>query len=110
MTYTVVLSEGTRRARKVHKCFDCYRSIEHGSEYAFQTCKSDYVYTITQHMDCLALGEAYRAVCGSDVADYEDGFPPLKDEWIDSGEFSKLCDSYRREFPHAVARMESGSE
>lgn len=106
-----VLAEGTRRARKHHQCFDCYRSIAPGKSYAFQTCKSEgSVYTIMQHLDCRDLANEYRSDAGLDVSDYDDGFPPLKDDWCESGDHDALCDAYRGFFPHAVCRMEWGAQ
>lgn len=105
--YIQVVAEGTRRARKHHQCFDCYRSISPGESYAFQTCiMDDSAYTICQHIDCRDLANEYRHDAGTDIYDYDDGFPPLKDEWGDSGEHDRLCDEYRGQFPHAVCRME----
>lgn len=35
-----------------------------------------------------------------------EGFPPLRDDWIDSGEYQIECDKWRVFYPHVIARME----
>lgn len=106
MSYIQVLAEGTRRARMYHQCFDCYRSIAPGDLYAFQTCKYDDVYTIAQHLDCRDLAREYRCDVGLTAYDYDDGLPPLADDWRDSGEHDALCDVYRGRYPHVICRFE----
>ena len=107
MSYIQVVGEGIRRARKQHQCFDCRRSIAPDTDYAFQTCAMDgRAYTICQHIDCRDLANEYRHDASTCFSDYDDGFPPLQDEWSDSGEHDRLCDEYRGLFPHAVCRME----
>ena len=101
-----VLSEGTRKARKPHQCYHCYRTIPVGETYRFQTCKYDDVYTLCWHKDCAEAAEAYRRDQRLSVWDYDYGYPPLRDEWIDSGEFELMCNAYRGQFPHVVCRME----
>ena len=100
---TVVISSGMRKARKTHQCFECYRSIGLGETYAYQTNVYDgRVYTIKWHVDCGACGSEYR-----DQIYYDDeGYPPLRDEWCDSGEYESILDGYRGLYPHVVARME----
>ncbi len=102
---TLVLSQGARTARKHHQCFECYRSISPGTQFGFQTNIYDgRVYTLSWHLDCEELGAEWRA---NAMHDYDDeGFPPLRDEWCDSGEYPSLCDIYRGHFPHVIARME----
>ena len=101
-----VLNEGTRKARKPHQCYDCYRTIPVGETYRFQTCKYDDVYTVCWHEDCRAAWDAYERDADLSPWDYDEGYPPLRDEWIDSGVFRQLCDAYRGRFPHVVTRME----
>lgn len=36
----------------------------------------------------------------------DEGIPPLRDQWIDSGEYRYECDNWRGFYPHVVARME----
>lgn len=96
---------GIRRARKSHQCFECYRTIEAKTEHHFQTnIYDDRIYTLYSHLDCNECASLYRDDVG--WADYDDGYPPLRDEWIDSGEYEKLCAEYRGLYPHVVARME----
>lgn len=107
MSYPTVLAGGTRRARKHHQCFDCYRSIAPGETYSFQSSVCDgSAYTLRQHLDCRDLATQYRRDVGLEYYAYDDGFGPLQDEWADSGEHDALCDQYRGQFPHAVTRME----
>ncbi len=101
---TTVLNEGTRKARKPHQCFHCYRSIEPGHTYGFQTNKYDYVYTLAWHMDCEELASKCRDLMDEDWL--EEGCPPLRDMWVDSGEYRNECDKWRGFYPHVVARME----
>lgn len=97
------LAEGTRKARKSHQCFHCYRDIPNGETYGFQTNKYDYVYTICWHLDCEELAREYRNI--SDLCD-DEGWGPLRDQWCDSGEYERECDWWRGHYPHVVARME----
>ena len=101
---TVVLAEGRRVARKSHQCFECYRSIAPGTEYGFQTCKYDYVYTLAWHLDCHAMGREWRRL--TDAWGSEDGYPPLRDALIESGEYPKCLNDFRGDYPHVVCRME----
>lgn len=103
MSYIQVLREGTRKARKQHQCFHCYRMIAVGEPYGFQTNKYDNVYTICYHIDCEACATKCR-----DQSDYRygDEWGPLRDMWCDSGEYERECDAWRGFFPHVVARME----
>lgn len=101
-----VLSEGTRKARKEHQCFDCYRPIVKGQVYAFQTCKYDDVYTICQHQDCRAASEFYRKSSGLSFWDFDDGIPPLMDIISDGGEYEADYNYLRGYFPHVVCRLE----
>jgi hypothetical protein len=101
--YVTVLDQGTRKAKKRHQCFHCYRDIVPGQTYGFQTCKYDHVYTLSWHVDCEQLADECRAI----VDEYwDDGWPPLRDMWLDSGEYSNECDGWRGFYPHVVARME----
>jgi len=100
------LTRGQRKVRKPHQCFHCYKMIAPGETANFQTNKGDYVYTLYTHPDCDALWDAYFKDSGLSPWDYDDGYPPLHDEWIESGEFENLCGVYRGQFPHAVCRLE----
>lgn len=97
------LAEGTRKARKSHQCFHCYRDIPKGETYGFQTNKYDYVYTICWHLDCEELAKECRNI--SNLCD-DEGWEPLRDQWCDSGEYERECDWWRGHYPHVVARME----
>ena len=111
MSAPTTLSYGTRRARKHHQCFDCYRSIAPGQTYVHQTNVGDgHLYSLAQHLDCRDLADRYRHDAGLSMWDYADGFPPLKDDWCDSGDHDALCDQYRGFYPHAVCRMEWGEQ
>ena len=101
---TTVLAKGKRTARKSHKCFECYRAIEPGTEYEFQTCKYDYVYTLCWHLDCGAMGREWRDLADAPCDD--EGYGPLRDSLIDSGEYEFSLDSFRGHYPHVVCRME----
>lgn len=106
MSYVETLSEGTRKARKPHQCYHCYRKIARGEKYRYQTNKYDSVYTLAFHLDCDALWWKYAKDAGIETWDYDEGWPPVKDEWRDSGEFEMLCNQYRGLYPHAVCRLE----
>lgn len=98
-----VFLEGTRTARKPHQCFHCYRLIAAGETYGYQTCKYDYVYTLTYHLDCEELANKCRLLADN----WEDeGWGPLRDDWCDSGEYENECNNWRGFYPHVVARME----
>lgn len=101
---TVVLTEGKRIARKSHQCFECYRAIEPGTEYGFQTCKYDYVYTLCWHLDCHAMGGEWRRL--TDEMCDDEGYGPLRDSLLDSGEYVEALNEFRGEYPHVVCRME----
>lgn len=99
----ITLADGSRVARKPHQCFHCYRMIASGETYGFQTNKYDYVYTIHYHLDCEACASEYR-----DMIDgyWDEGWGPLRDMWLDSGEYDAECATWRGHYPHVVARME----
>ncbi len=99
-----VLAEGTRKARKPHQCFHCYRHIGVGEIYGYQTCKYDDVYTLAYHLDCDALASESRVL--SEYRYDDEGCGPLRDEWCDSGEYENECQYWRGFYPHVVARME----
>jgi hypothetical protein len=101
---TIVLSEGRRIARKPHKCFECYRTIAPGTEYGFQTCKYDYVYTLAWHLDCHAMSQEWRDL--TDEYCDEDGYCPLRDALCESGDYLAALDDFRGDYPHVVCRME----
>lgn len=110
MTYVTLLDQGTRRARKSHQCFDCYRTIPAGEEYHFSTCKYDHVYTLCQHKDCRAASEFYRKVHRIDDWGFDDGIPPLADMVSDLGELTLDMATLRGHFPHVVCRIELGDQ
>lgn len=98
------LASGFRTARKRHQCFECYRDIPPGTRYGYQTNKYDHVYTLCWHLDCAAMAEEWRAI--SDHYYDEEGYPPLRDELQDSGEYEAELERWRGEYPHVVCRME----
>ena len=98
------LSQGARKARADRRCFHCCRSIVRGETYGFQTNKHDHVYTIAWHLDCEDLAAEYRRLAAR--AYDEEGWPGLRDEWCDSGEYYSECNAWRGFYPHVVARME----
>ena len=99
-----IIKEGARRARKAHQCFHCYRMIEPGTVYGFQTCRYDDVYTLVWHLDCEAMASEYRD--GDDYGDYGDGFGPLRNDLIESGQYQEELNWWRGDYPHVVCRME----
>jgi hypothetical protein len=101
-----VLRDGTRKARKPHQCYHCYRSIGVGNVHGFQTNVYDgAVYTLRWHPDCDACAADYRKQAGTQF-DYDEGFQPMRDDWVDSGEYEFECNYWRGRYPHVVARME----
>lgn len=105
MSEYVLLQDGTRRARRHHQCFHCYRFIAPGEEYGFQNIACDgSVYTLRWHIDCEECAHECRVAAGNIYGD--EGFGPLRDEWCDSGEYQNECDWWRGHYPHVVARME----
>jgi hypothetical protein len=90
---TIVLSEGRRIARKPHKCFECYRTISPGTEYLFQTCKNDYVYTLACHIECHTMDQEWRDLADAYYDDEEYG--PLRDALCESGEYLAALDDFR---------------
>jgi hypothetical protein len=100
-----VLENATRKARKPHKCWHCYRTIEAGARYGLQTnvCDGE-VYTLRWHVDCDECASEYAKVNG--IFYDEDGFGPLRDDWIDSGDYRICLNAWRGFYPHVVARME----
>lgn len=102
---TQTLDEGTRTARKAHRCFHCCRDIVPGTLYGYQTNKYDYVYTLAWHLDCQELDSAYRDVCGH--WDWmEEGLPGLREDWCGSGEYYTNIKAWRGEYPHVICRLE----
>jgi hypothetical protein len=101
---TITLASGERTAAKPHQCFHCYRDIVPGQVYRFQTNKYDYVYTLSFHEDCDDLANKCRRLSGNDYD--EEGSPPLRDEWCESGEYAAECERWRGHYPHVIARME----
>lgn len=99
-----IISEGTRRARKPRRCFHCCRDIALGETYGFQTNKYDHVYTIAWHLDCEALAAECRALADHDY--YDEGWPGLREDWCDQGEYFNECSNWRGFYPHVIARME----
>jgi len=99
------IANGTRKARVHHQCWHCYRSIAPETVYGYQTNAYDgSVYTLKWHLDCDACAaECHRL---SEHVYDDEGFPPLRDEWIDCGEYDNECNNWRGFYPHVVARME----
>lgn len=99
------IMNGQRKARKHHQCWHCYRSISPGTVYGMQTNVYDgRVYTLKWHIDCDECSmECHRL---SEHYYDDEGLPPLRDQWIDSGEYLSECDNWRGFYPHVVARME----
>lgn len=93
--------------RKHHQCFHCYRSIAPGETHSASTLKFDgRVYTLRFHDDCQACWDQYCKDAGLRSYDFDDGYPPLHDDWSDGGEMQHLCDQYRGLFPHVITRLE----
>lgn len=101
-----ILAEGTRRARKRHQCFQCYRPIEPGTEYNFFTGKYDYIYTLAMHKDCDDAAAFYCKKAGISTWDYGEGYPPLFDMMQDGGEVELDIALIRGHFPHVACRLE----
>jgi hypothetical protein len=100
-----VLKNATRKAKKSHQCWNCYRAIEVGTTYELQTNIYDgRVYTLKSHADCNECASEYAKVNG--ILYDEDGFGPLRDDWIDSGDYRICLNAWRGFYPHVVARME----
>ena len=100
-----LISAGTRKARKPHQCFHCRRFIGIGGRYGYQTNLYDgAIYTLSWHLDCEECANEVRGL-SFDVYD-DEGWGPLRDEWLDSGEYEAECDAWRGFYPHVVARME----
>ena len=100
-----VLVGSTRKARKYHKCWHCYNAIAPSQVYGYQTNVYDgNVYTLKWHLDCEDCAHECRKLSDHNY-DWE-GFPPLRDDWIDSGEYQNECNNWRGFYPHVVARME----
>lgn len=97
------LAEGTRKARKAHQCFHCYREIPVGTVHGYQTNFYDHIYTLRWHLDCEELASECRS--WDDLRD-DEGWGPLRDQWCDNGEYNFECDHWRGQYPHVVARME----
>jgi hypothetical protein len=103
--YVRTISRGKRIARKPHNCFHCRRNIEIGQEYEFEVNFYDEVYTLKYHLDCNEMSDEY-----SKVSEYyficDDGWPPLRDMMLHSGEYEQDCNNWRGLYPHVIARME----
>lgn len=98
------LETRTRKAKKSHQCWHCYRTIEVGTRYGLQTNVHDgEVYTLRWHLDCQDCWLECIKVGGIYC---DDGLPPLRDDWIDSGDYRICLDAWRGFYPHVVARME----
>ena len=99
------ISGGVRIARKHHQCFECFRAIAPRQQYGFQTNVYDgSIYTLAWHLDCQECANEYRAT--SDNYYDDDEFPPLREEWCESGEYERELEWWRGLYPHVVARME----
>ncbi len=102
MTITVIM-EGKHCARKPHQCWHCYRTIPAGVVYGYQACKYDSVYILRWHLDCEAMATAYIRLTDPYC---DEGYPPLRDQLVDNGEYPNELDWWRGEYPHVVCRME----
>lgn len=101
-----ILSCGTRKARKLHQCFHCYRPIPKGEVYGFSTNKYDHVYTLCYHLDCQDACDFYMKEMDVSPWDHDEGYPPLADQISDAGEFEADHNMLRGRFPHVVCRLE----
>jgi hypothetical protein len=98
------LENATRKAKKPHQCWHCYRTIEANTRYGLQTNVYDgRVYTLRWHLDCQ---DCWSECIKAGIIYCDDGYPPLRDDWVDSGEYERECNVWRGFFPHVVARME----
>lgn len=102
-----ILGHGTRKARKEHQCWNCYRPIEKGTEYNYGTFKYDDVYTIKSHKDCQDAASYHFQ--DYSYYDFCDGYPPLLDH-INDGEGQIDIDALRGHFPHVACRLEFHSQ
>jgi hypothetical protein len=102
----ILLDSGTRKARKTHQCFHCYRPIPRGEEYSFSTCKHDHVYTLAMHTDCLKASDFFLGTTfNAHSFNLDDGYPPLMDMvWDNDGQHD--IDALRGHFPHVACRLE----
>ena len=94
-----ILDWGTRKARKPHQCYNCYRMIASGDVYEFGTYKYDDVYTLKHHPDCMAASAHYIKFHGIHYDHYE-GIQPLADMISDGGERDIDYSMLRGYFPH----------
>lgn len=101
-----VLAYGQRKARKPHRCFHCCRDISAGTVHGYQTNKHDVVYTLRWHLDCEELAHECRILAGPDYHDNDEGWPGLREEWCEAGEYYSECDAWRGFYPHVIARLE----
>ena len=100
------ISQGIVQARKPRQCFHCYRQIGYGERYGFQVNKYDgAIYTLRWHLDCEQCANEYLSYAGYCFDHYE-GFPPLRDDLLGSGEYESECNHLRGFYPHVIARME----
>ena len=101
-----LIGEGTRVTRKMHYCFHCGQPIPKKTMAEYHVCKMDDVYTLYFHPDCDACWQQYLVAAELHISDFAEGFPPLADEWHESGMFDELCNDYRGLYPHVIARLE----
>ena len=101
-----MLSNGTRKAKKAHQCFHCYRPIRSGETYEFHTLKYDDVYTLAAHPDCNRAAIFFMGtILNSRPFDWDDGYPPLFDMVRDNDGQDDI-DTLRGQFPHVACRLE----
>ena len=103
----ILLDSGTRKARKAHQCFHCYRPIRRGEDYSFSTCKGDgRVYTLAMHPDCMTAAYFFiDTILNAHPNDWDEGYPPLMDMVCDNdGQYD--IDALRGRFPHVACRLE----
>ena len=102
----IVLDSGTRKARKAHKCFHCYRPIWRGEVYFFQTLKHDDAFgTVAMHHECVRADRWFSVFRAGENWFWDDGVPPLLDQ-IHNNAGQDDIDAMRGHFPHVACRLE----
>jgi hypothetical protein len=57
--YSTIISSTTPKARKNHKCHECYRQILPGEKYERYIGKGDEIFTHKTCMDCLSVRDEF---------------------------------------------------
>lgn len=102
------ISQGTKKARKPHQCFHCYRQIGYDDRHGFKVKvnrQDGSVYTLRWHRDCKECADEYRDYGDYPLLEGED-FPPLREYFLSSGMYQWELNYLRGFYPHVVARME----